>query len=113
MKTFRTVLLSLLFCIMIFWSNTDCSAQIKVNDGGKKKSTPPAEQKKANSNDPAVGKLTVKFTTDKNCKLKVDGEDKGNIEVDVIKKIYLPKGEYLISVEGYNKDFNLIKGSEV
>ncbi len=75
----------------------NASAQIKLPPK-QSETKAPAKQTttKQTYTDPSEGKHVLKLTTNADCYLKIDGEDKGIIRIDDVKKIYLDKGEYLI-----------------
>lgn len=73
------------------------SAQVKL-PSKQSETKAPAKQTttKQTYTDPSEGKHVLKITTNADCYLKIDGEDKGIVRVDEVKKIYLDKGDYLI-----------------
>ncbi|MEI6765331.1 MAG: SUMF1/EgtB/PvdO family nonheme iron enzyme [Bacteroidota bacterium] len=60
---------------------------------------PKQNNKPTNSQPENLNKLTLKILANKNCIITIDTEDKGLAQANVIKKIYLPKGEFLLEAK--------------
>jgi formylglycine-generating enzyme required for sulfatase activity len=69
-----------------------------TDSGAQKKAKPKA----AKSVQAEYSTQTIKFTTDEDCDILIDGDNKGHLKLNSMLKIKLNKGQYLLRVKGAN-----------